>query len=231
MTSNFLGNPRAAYNSSDLISTNALTTREGFVPQKGMNFRDDRFQIAILLVLPSHAGKYADEWYASEEKYVYEGHDSLTKESGEGTGGDQLSMYADGRLTDNGKFYAAAKSYIDGSRHEALLVRVYEKIDPGVWFDKKIFELVDAHQVLKEGRAVFKFDLKPLANILDPDFTERMLSASTKVETWLRDQGHCYQCKSENGLRFKTVPDSETTNRHLICESHRGESSERGLLG
>jgi len=223
--SNFLGEVRVTRVVTSIISTNELMAREGITLQKGMNYRKDGPLLSVFLVLPSHDAEYTDEWHPETETYTYEGHDSTTKETG-GKSKDQLLMYADGKVTDNGKFYRAAQEYKDGLRTTPLQIHVYEKIDPGVWYDKGIFDLVDARAVTQEGRKIFKFDLRPAGALHDGTFDEHMMPVVEKIKIWQNDRGRCRECGTQDGLRFVRDAKSEI---HLLCPAHRGES--RGLLG
>lgn len=223
MISNFLGNVDAPLRASPIISTNELLAREGVNLQKGMNFRDDSVALSVFLVLPPREGEYKDKWHEETQVYVYEGHDSTTVESGKSL--DQLMMYESGRLTDNGKFYKAANAFKDGVRAESLQIQVYEKLDPGVWFDKGIFNLVDAKHVAEEGRKVFKFHLTPADSVLDPADRdphrgERMIPAAAKVEVWKRDNGRCAECGEESGLRFVADGGDDAAHVRLLCVGH-----------
>jgi hypothetical protein len=229
--SNFLGNPTAGYISSDLLSTNILMEREKIVPHNGMHYRDILTHHAVLLVLPSHGGEYKDEWNSVTNMYTFAGHDSTTENS-QGELSDQLDMYSSGKFTENGKFYRAAHEYIDEIRSIPLQVRVYEKIDSGIWFNKGIFDLIDARKVLDSGRTLFKFDLTPLGDTSGTNFQERMMSATIKSQVWLQDHGHCSECAAQTGLRFVHIVTNHVPHIHLVCEIHRGESpAKRGLLG
>jgi hypothetical protein len=229
--SNFLGDAyEVPPQATSILSTNELLAREGVNVQKGMNFRKDPLMLPVFLVLPSHEGEYKEVWDAKKEVYTFEGHDSTTVETG-GKSKDQLLMYSDGKLSENGKFYKAANEYKDGVRKAPLKIQVYEKLDPGVWFDKDVFNLVDARRVTEEGRVLFKFDLQPAdaerANRDAKQYAERMLPVTTKVAVWKQDNGRCVECGSQAGLRF-----AHKTNRsalHLLCATHRGEDC--GLLG
>jgi len=228
MTSNFLGDVRGEVRRpSAIVSASELVAREGFNLQKGMNYRDAGGQLAVFLVL-SQDSDFTDEWDEGSETYTYQGHDSTTTESGKLR--DQIAMYADGRVTDNGKFFKAAHAFKDGLRREPLQVQIYEKLDPGVWFDKGIFNLTDAKQVSDSGRKVFKFFLNPAGNRegsgeSEEDYQERMLSAAEKIKVWERDRGRCAECGREEGLKFiSSGPDAR-----LACEAHTGRGK-RGLL-
>ena len=227
--SNFLGDVHVARKPTSILSTSELMEREGIRPEKSMNFRDKGEALSVFLVLAKD-GVFKDAWDAKRQVYSFDGHDSTTKETG-GKSLDQLLMYGGDKLTENGKFFKAANAFKDGMRAEPLQIQVYEKLDPGVWFDKDIFYLVDAKSVMQEGRKVFKFYLEPS----DRERTdrkpqdERMLPARIKSEVWAREKGRCMTCGIESGLRF--VGSGDVTTIKLLCAKDRGETSGWGLLG
>jgi hypothetical protein len=224
--SNFLGEVHMSHGPTSILSTNELLAREGVNLQKGMNYRKDGPLLSVFLVLPSHEGEYKDAWDPQTDTYTYLGHDSTTIEAG-GRSHDQLLMYTDGKLTDNGKFYKVANEFKDDLRASPLQIQVYEKLDPGVWYDKGVFDLIGARSVNEEGRKVFKFDLRPANASHDRIFAERMMPVTTKIDIWQRDRGRCSECGTEAGLRF--ISDTKGIVR-LLCPTHRGEEA-RGLLG
>ncbi len=225
--SNFLGEVNAMTKSgSRIISAAEVIAREGVELHKSMNFRDDEFMLSVFLVLERDKG-YADVWDDENQQFIFEGHDSTTVESGKSV--DQIAMYESGKLTDNGKFLKAANAFKDGIRKEPLQIQVYEKIDSGVWFDKGIFDLIDARHVSEGGRKVYKFyltiaDMSGRYDEHDPDRIERLIPAATKAEIWKRDKGRCTECLTESDLHF-----AGTTSVSLKCALHSGRPK-RGLL-
>jgi hypothetical protein len=211
MGSNFLGDFGAAPAWRGIISSNELLAREGVDLRKGMNFRKEPL-LSVFLVLPCHDGEYRDSWDEKKGVYIYEGHDSTTVEGGKAI--DQIAMYPDGRLSDNGKFLKMANAYTDGIRREPMHIQVYEKLDPGVWYDKGIFNLIDAQQVKEGGRKVFKFHLRPVDAVLNA--SERMIPITKKVAAWEKASGRCEKCKAESDLHFV-----EARSVHLYCAKHR----------
>lgn len=228
--SNFLGEVHVAKRATSILSAAELMEREGMMLQKSMNFRDKGEQLSVFLVLAKDDGEFKDAWDAKKQIYTFEGHDSTTKETG-GKSLDQLLMYGGDKLTENGRFYKAANGFKDGVRKEPLQVQIYEKLDPGVWFDKGIFDLVDAAGVTEGGRKIFKFFLLPAdRERRDRDQAleeERFLGAAAKSLAWEKAKGRCMKCKLESGLRFV----SEGKKIQLLCAKDRGESSGWGLLG
>lgn len=206
---------------SSIISMAELLTREGAELGKGMNYRDDPALLSVFLILPRE-GEYTDSWDADRALLICEGHDSVA-EGAAGRKDDQLLMYASGRPTENGKFYKAAHAYKDGMRDFPLQVQVYEKLDPGVFFDKGIFNLVDATYGGDGTRKVARFFLSPAdAADHDPSWSERMIPASLKAQAWVISRGRCGICASEEGLHFV----SGAPYPALLCTLHL-----RGLPG
>jgi hypothetical protein len=186
-----------------------------------MQFREGD-EASVFLVLPNR-GDYKDVWNPKTETYVFQGHDSRTVSAG-GKSPDQLLMYDDGRMTQNGRFFKMADAIQSGERTEPFPIQVYEKIEAGAWFDKGIFNLGGAHRN-SSGNIVFTFDLQPADyGRLDRDisyFEERMIPISEKVQVWARERGRC-QCGSEAGLRFVGTP-GVIPPRSLQCAACRGE--------
>lgn len=63
-----------------------------------------------------------------------------------------------GTLTENGKFYQAALKY--KSSGTAKVIKVYEKINNGIWVYNGYFNLTDAWIEKSGVRNVFKFKLE-----------------------------------------------------------------------
>ncbi len=236
MVSNFLGDVGPDRGLTSIISTSELSVREGALFQKSMNFRDRGAALSVFLVLPSATGHFFDAWNPETQEYIFRGHDSVTMRAG-GKEDDQLLMYEGGVLSDNGKFYKAAKEYQEGHRPEPLQVQVYEKLSAGAWFDKGIFNLLDAQRARFEGRIHFEFVLTP-ADAKRHDRNEvrnaeRMTSATDKARVWYQCGGRCAKCTHQLGLRFvptETSPHDALTMT-LLCPVHRGERVGGGLLG
>ena len=199
-----------------IISASELHVREGMNLQKGMNFRDNGEQLSVFLVLPRE-GEYTDSWNEAQMRYGYEGHDSVA-EGAAGRTDDQLLMYASGKPTENGKFYKAANAYKDGMRAEPVQVQIYEKLDPGVYFDKGVFNLVDATYGRAGGdtRKVARFFLAPADAALASEeriaWAERMISATRKADVWREGQGRCVICGEQSSLHF--------SGAQLRCTAH-----------
>ncbi len=231
MASNFLGDVRVTRMPTSILSMNELLAREGINLQKSMNFREEPL-LSVFLVLPRDGDADKDTWDSTTGIYTFLGHDSTTVDAG-GKSPDQLLMYADGRVTENGKFYKAANEYVDRMRKLPLEIQIYEKLDPGVWFDKGIFELVGVSHEKKDERTVFSFKLQPSqtdAAYFDTTLLkERMLPAGVKANLWAKGSGRCSECGSEKSLRFVSQITDTGEILSLICAPHRGEDG--GLLG
>jgi hypothetical protein len=198
-----------------IISINEVALREGINLQKGMNFRDNESQCAVFLVLDQEG--FHDTWDIGRSLFIYQGHDS-TAEGAAGSNDDQLLMYASGKPTENGKFFKAANAYKDGLRDSPLPVQIYEKLDPGVFFDKGIFNLIDATFAKNETRKVATFYLAPVdADSPAPSYDERMIDPDEKTDVWKSSDGRCAVCSSETGLHFRRGPDGTLW---LACELH-----------
>jgi hypothetical protein len=218
----FLSDDSESSARSHIISASELLVREGAEITKGMNFRDVKGTLSVMLVLP-HNGQYTDRWDDGRKLLICEGHDSVA-EGARGRIDDQLLLYASGKPTENGKFYKAAQAYKDGLRNVPLQVQVYEKLDPGVFFDKGIFTLVDAsygEQSRSDGtRKVAQFYLSP-ADVMAPEtsWDERMISASEKALAWAKASGRCVICGSESGLHFRPGPEGTISLRCALHEN------------
>lgn len=225
-----LGDYRVERSASSFLSAAELMEREGMMLQKSMNFRTGE-RLSVFLVLPRGKGEYGDGWDAQLQEYSFLGHDSTTAETK--VSNDQLLTYGSGTLTDNGKFYKAAKEFRDGVRAEPLQVQVYEKIDAGTWFDKGIFNLIDAREIAEDGRRAYVFLMRPSdMERHDRDDTyrdERFLTAGSKRRMWVRDMGRCVECDAQLGLRF--AREGSAKELQLLCPKHRGKTAHRGLLG
>ena len=200
-----------------IVSTAELAVREGMMLDKSLNFRDGAGVLSVMLVLLRDDG-YREEWREEDSTLILEGHDSVA-EGAQGKVDDQLLMYASGNATENGKFYKAANAYKDGLRGSPLQVQVYEKLDSGVWFDKGIFNLINADYASDGTRKVARFHLVPAdASLAERvSWCERMLPAAAKADAWKQSGGRCAMCRSEAGLHF--VTNSEGLSE-LRCSAH-----------
>ena len=121
------------------------------------------------------------------------------------------------------------------------LVRVYEKIKPGIWTFNGVFQLSDVWQEQADGRQVFKFRLDLVDSQVVQGEVEtdnlahsRMIPSSVKLEVWKRDEGKCVECGSTDNLHFDHIlPFSKggtsllPRNIQLLCARHNLKKSDR----
>lgn len=206
--------------------------------QRGMNFRLNPSYSVILMSQRSNA-PYRDKVHSDGITIEYEGHD-VTRKSHEHNPkhDDQPARLPTGRLNQNGLFINAVEEYRE-NKSGPELVKVYEKIFPGVWSLKGIFNLVNYKIVDTGNRKVFKFILrlsdKRLKDInvtigLSP--SRRLIPSEVKKEVWKRDRGKCVQCGAIENLHFDhDLPFSKggtsisEKNVRLLCMKHNLKKS------
>ncbi|OGJ55538.1 hypothetical protein A3D88_04345 [Candidatus Peribacteria bacterium RIFCSPHIGHO2_02_FULL_52_16] len=174
--------------------------------QRGMNFRMNPAYSVVLMSRRSNA-PYADKILEDGITIQYQGHDELkTSNDMNPKKIDQPLRTKNGSLTQNGKFAEAIEKFRLGSAVE--LVKVYEKIIPGVWSLKGFFDLID-YSVQNDGnRNVFVFSLRlsetqeiETSTHIDIAHT-RLIPSSVKKEVWQRDNGRCVICNDIKNLHF-----------------------------
>lgn len=227
----------------DIISHPQMCVNEGGVNlQKGMNFRIKGGDTVILMSIRKGA-PYADRVEDNGQILIYEGHDVPNTKNLKVSPKtlDQPYKTPNGTLTENGKFFLAAKHFKDGKQPPER-VKVYEKIKDGIWVYNGVFELVDAWQEPVEGRMVFRFKLYVTDQNQDEPFLciqetkdldhNRMIPTSVKLEVWKRDKGQCVTCGSTNNLHFDHIlPYSKggtslkADNIQLLCARHNLQKS------
>ncbi|RMH13131.1 MAG: HNH endonuclease, partial [Gammaproteobacteria bacterium] len=143
----------------DVISYLEMCSAEGVNLQRGMNYKLGKTYSVILMSVRPNA-PYADRIEDNGRVLIYEGHDIPRRKNGpDPKSVDQPMKTPKGSLTQNGLFYQAARIYAEGNS-AAELVKVYEKIRPGIWTYNGFFLLVDAWIEQSNGRKVFKFKLE-----------------------------------------------------------------------
>lgn len=189
---------------SEIISYPELVAREKASLQKGMNF-GIRPGYSIILMSVRRGAPYNDRIDLERNLLVYEGHDVPRSRAADPKKIDQPAAHPRGTPTENGKFYQAAKEAAQGYR-EPERVKVYEKIQRGVWSDKGFFHLVDAEIVERNGRKVFDFFLRPVkerAVLPDRELSAtRLIPTEVKVAVWKRDHGKCVLCGAQTNLHY-----------------------------
>ena len=224
----------------DILSYREMCDIEGKQTlQRGMNYRLNPSYSVILLSQRSNA-PYQDRIYEDGITIEYEGHD-VSKQGYQHNpkNEDQPGKLPSGKLTQNGLFVMAVKEYKAGTR-KVEFVKAYEKIMPGVWSLKGIFELVD-YKIVHDGkRNVFRFILKLTNEKIVGDhktielLQTRIIPSEVKKEVWKRDKGRCVLCQETKNLHFDhDLPFSKggtslsIKNVRLLCMKHNLQKSGR----
>jgi hypothetical protein len=222
-----------------IISYLEMCREEGVNLQRGMNYRlNGRFSVILMSI--RQGAPYADRIEDNGKMLIYEGHDVVYKKDGANPKSvDQPYKNPSGTLTQNGLFFEAAMAFKEGKR-EPELVKVYEKIRPGMWTYNGIFKLIDAWKETSNAREVFKFRLVLAENVdykgeREEDIEQtRLIPASVKLEVWKRDKGRCVICGSTDNLHFDhIIPYSKggsslvAENIQLLCARHNLEKRDR----
>src|ERR1035437_2877886 len=175
--------------------------------QRGMNFHMNSRYSVILMSRRSNA-PYSDKILEDSITIEYEGHDEpKTSHEMNPKMLDQPNKTKNGTSTQNGKFIDAIERYKKVTT-DAESVKVYEKILPGVWSLKGLFDLIDYHVKHDGKRNVYIFSLKlskeqdiGTNKYIDLAHT-RLISSEIKKEVWKRDNGKCVICESTKNLHF-----------------------------
>ena len=201
--------------------------------QRGMNFRLNPSYSVVLMSQRSSA-PYTDRIHDDGITVEYEGHDVPKKtDTHNPKFEDQVASLPSGKLTQNGLFIEAVGKYKNGLAKPEL-VKIYEKILPGVWSLKGIFELIDYKIVFDNGRSVYRFILRLSKNqtINVESGTQklehtRIIPSKVKQEVWKRDSGQCVLCGSSKNLHFdhdlpfsKGGTSMSSKNIRLLCMKH-----------
>lgn len=175
--------------------------------QRGMNYRLNPRYSLILMSRRANA-PYKDKVLDDGVTIEYEGHDE-PRTSYEMNPKDlnQPKTTRRGTFTQNGYFIDAVEHSKAGKSSPAL-VKVYEKILPGVWSFKGFFDLIDYRPHFDGKRSVFIFTLK-LSEDQSIDHSAyidikhaRLIPTEVKKEAWQRDKGRCVLCGSNKNLHF-----------------------------
>lgn len=208
--------------------------------QRGMNFEMGGNYSVILMSIKPNA-PYADRISDDGMTIYYEGHDETGDKLKRA---DQPVALPSGLLTQNGQF----KFAVDKAKksREYSLVRVYEKIQPGIWNYRGLFELKDYQIFERGGRKVFEFVL----TITDQELNDspkhkkhainieqtRQIPGKVKLAVFRRDKGTCVKCGAKDNLHFDHIlPYSKggtslkEENIQLLCARHNLEKSAKLL--
>jgi len=226
----------------DILSYREMCDAENIQTlQRGMNFRMNPSYSVILMSQRANA-PYRDKVYEDGITIEYEGHD-VPKRSYDHNpkAEDQPHKLPSGKLTQNGLFAQAVARFKSGNSPPEL-VKVYEKILPGVWSLKGYFDLVDCKVVQDGSRKVFRYILQ-LSDRVDVGSSEnqtisqvhtRLIPSEVKKEVWKRDGGRCVMCGETKNLHFDhDLPFSKggtsisTKNVRLLCMKHNLQKSAR----
>lgn len=205
--------------------------------QRGMNFEiGDNYSVILMSV--KNNSPYADRISDDGLTIYYEGHDvpgdKLKKE-------DQQAQLSSGRLTQNGLFAEGVDKAKQGGVFP--LVRIYEKLQVGIWNYRGLFELRDYNYVERDGRKVFEFvlsitdqkQIKPqhsLTQAISDIEQTRQIPGKVKLAVFKRDEGKCTKCGSKDNLHFDHIlPYSRggtslrEENIQLLCARHNLQKS------
>lgn len=228
------------FKQGDVISYLDMCRAEGVNLQRGMNYRL-KGGLSVILMSLRPGAPYADRVEANGKILIYEGHDTPSSKDGPKPKLiDQPSRNPGGGLTPNGLFYEAASRYSRGVG-DPELVKVYEKIKPGIWVFNGLFRLLDSWQEESSTRKVFKFKLELLDESFSPAGIEstdldhnRLIPTSVKLEVWKRDKGKCIRCGSRDNLHFDhIIPYSKggsslvAENIQILCARHNLEKRDK----
>lgn len=223
-----------------IISYHEMVTMEKMSLQRGMMFSDGKRKYSILLMSQRQDAVYNDA-FDENGHLIYEGHDARAEKGINPKSEDQLLETPNGTWTENGKFYKAAMDFKSSLRQTPELVKVYEKIDVGVWSVKGFFQLIDVRKVFDGKRNVFKFHLKPVItktfNRIEELPFNRLIPTAVKVSVWERDRGGCVLCGSTENLHYDhDLPHSRggtsltAKNIRLLCANCNLSKSNRIMM-
>ncbi len=228
------------FKSGDVISYLEMCQREGVNLQRGMNFKL-KGNCSVILMSVRAGAPYADKIIDEGKVLIYEGHDIPRKREGPDPKTiDQPLKNPSGSLTQNGLFYQCALDH----RNEGFPpepVKVYEKIQPGIWVFNGLFQLVDAWLEKVNSRKVFKFKLEVIDEEIDLKQRRennlehnRLIPSQIKLEVWKRDRGKCVKCGSNDNLHYDHIlPFSKggsslsSKNIQILCARHNLEKKDK----
>jgi hypothetical protein len=192
--------------------------------------------VSVVLMSRRPGAPYEDSLSEDGTELVYEGHDARKETGVDPKSVDQPWALPSGEPAENAKFARAA----EGTKENRPLVRVYEKLRPGIWSDKGLFELI-GYQYREVGvRKVFKFRMR-LSAIPDdvaqgPPAEEfrRAIPAWVKQVVYKRDKGRCVICGAQDQLHFDhDLPFSKggtglsPANVRILCARHNLQKGAR----
>lgn len=218
----------------DILSYREMCDRERVQTlQRGMNYRINSRYSLVLMSRRANA-PYRDRVLEDGQTIEYEGHDvprTAMEKSPKVV--DQPRYLPSGKSTQNGLFADTVDAYRRGEAAPEL-VRVFEKIFPGVWSDKGFFSLIGYEIVPERRRTVFKFYLRAVGKSEATESEKealwagrRLIPAEIKKEVWRRDGGKCVLCGATENLHFDhDIPWSKggssiaAENVRVLCARH-----------
>jgi hypothetical protein len=193
--------------------------------------------ISVVLMSRRPGAPYADSLSEDGTVLTYEGHDVRREGELNPKQVDQPRNLPNGTLTENGLFADAVDRHKAGSSSPAL-VRVYERLRPGIWSDKGLFELIDYDYASVDGRKVFRFRMRLTEDSIEPAKAvadgppTRAIPSWVKQEVYKRDKGRCVLCGESDMLYFDhDLPYSRggasivPENVRLLCARHNLQKS------
>lgn len=219
---------------NEIVYWDVAVDFEKHTVEDNFNIANKEYGIILMSVRPN--APYADRFEDNGTTIIYEGHDVQKNFAPNGADPktiDQPMTIPSGSLCENGKFFTAAKEYQAGK--PVKLIKVYEKINSGIWVYNGFFRLTDSWIEPSNGRNVFKFRLEMIDDDISAAGTEtvptelelehnRLIPTSVKVEVWKRDKGCCVYCGSKTNLHYDHIipfskGGSSTTaaNIQLLC--------------
>ena len=209
--------------------------------QRGMNYRMNP-QYSVILMSQRSNAPYNDRVHDDGITIEYEGHDEPnTKYVDNPKTLDQPERTKNGKLTENGKFIKAVDDFKNNNK-VAEIVKVYEKVLPGIWSEKGFFKLIDYKEVDDGKRMVFRFILEETeVDFVNEDIQEnklrprsRVIPTEVKKIVWARDEGKCVMCGSSDELHFDhDLPYSKggtsisVDNVKILCARHNLKKSDK----
>lgn len=211
--------------------------------QRGMNFRI-KHSYSIILMSIRKGAPYKDQIIDEGRRLIYEGHNvpRITGAQIDPKLEDQSLFTPTGKLTQNGLFYQAVERY-KKKLSDPEKIRVYEKIQSGIWIDNGLFELLDAWCEYDGKRNVWKFELRLIDDegSFNPKDScdlsmSRIIPPHIKIAVYRRDQGRCRVCGAKDQIHFDHIlPFSKggtsliAENIQLLCARHNLSKSNKIL--
>ena len=213
-----------------------MCARERGSLQRGMYFREPP-AVSVVLMSRRPGAPYEDSLSEDGTELIYEGHDVKREPGMDPKSVDQPWTLPSGDLTENAKFARAAERNDGKSK---ALVRAYEKLRPGIWSDRGLFELVGHEYKHVGSRNVFKFRMR-LSDAADGivqrdemDEFRRVIPSWVKQVVYKRDGGRCVLCGAQDQLHFDhELPFSRggtglsPDNVRILCARHNLQKGAR----